>query len=254
MVQELFFTETAEYADVVLPSASFAETDGTFTNTERRVQRVRKAIEPLPGKTNWQILMELGNKLGYPMDYNSPADIFAEMASLTPAYGGINYSRIENQGLQWPCPDLNHPGTPYLHAKTFSKGKGSFQNIEHTPPAELPDKEYPFLLSTGRILYHYNVTTPYSESLFSMWNEEYAEMNPHDAAQLQLSYGDTVKVHSRRGEAITKIQVTDRVPPGMIWMSFHYKDSPANALTSDAIDPITQTGEYKVCAVQIEKI
>ena len=253
VVQELFLTETAEYADVILPAASFAETDGTFTNTERRVQRVRKAIEPLPGLANWQAIMDLSNRMGYPMNYRHPEEIFAEMASLTPSYTGISYARLENGSIQWPCPTPDHPGTPYLHAQAFTRGKGLFQSIEHIPPAEMPDGNYPFLLSTGRILYHYNVTTPYSPAIQSIWPEEYAEVNPEDAARLGVDYGDKVKVYSRRGELSTRIQVTDRVPPGVIWMSFHYKDSPTNALTSDAVDPITKTGEYKICAVNMVK-
>ncbi len=254
VVHELFLTETAEYADVILPAASFAETDGTFTNTERRVQRVRKAIEPLPGKANWQAIAELCGKMGCPADYVSAEEIFNEMASLTPSYGGISYPRIEQKGIQWPCPTADHPGTPYLHANSFVRGKGLFQSIEHVPPAELPDQKYPYLLSTGRILYHYNVTTPYSASINSMWSQEYAEVNPEDAARLGLSTGDTARVTSRRGEVTTKVRVTDRVPPGMVWMSFHYGDTPTNALTSAALDPITKTGEYKACAIKIEKI
>lgn len=253
VVQELFLTETAEYADVVLPAASFAETDGTFTNTERRVQRVRKAIEPLPGRANWQAMMALGTKMGYPMHYRNPEEIFVEMAALTPSYAGISYARLEEKGVQWPCPTCEHPGTPYLHAQCFTRGKGLFQAIDHIPPAELPDKEYPYLLSTGRILYHYNVTTPYSAGIQSMWSEECAEVNPDDAARLGVETGGRVKVASRRGELVTKIQVTDRVPPGVIWMSFHYKESPTNVLTSHAVDPVTKTGEYKVCAVKIKK-
>jgi len=253
VVHELFLTETAEYADVVLPAASFAETDGTFTNTERRVQRVRRAIEPLPGRTNWQVFMSLCAKMGYPVQYKDTGEIFSEMASLTPSYAGISYGRIEEKGLQWPCPTPEHPGTPYLHAQHFTRGKGLFQSIDHIPPAELPDGEYPFLLSTGRILQHYNVTTPYSAGINSIWSEEYAEVNPDDAARLDVETGNRVKVASRRGELITRVRVTDRVPPGVIWMSFHYKDSPTNVLTSHAVDPITKTGEYKVCAVRIEK-
>lgn len=254
VVHELFLTETAEYADVVLPAASFAETDGTFTNTERRVQRVRKAIEPLTGKTNWQIIMALSTKMGYPMHYRNTEEIFAEMASLTPSYAGINYSRIEKEGIQWPCPTPDYPGTPFLHAGSFTRGKGLFQAIDHIPPAELPDREYPFLLSTGRVLYHYNVTTPYSAGIRSLWSEEYAEVNPDDAARLGVETGSKVKVISRRGEVVTRVQVTDRVPPGIIWMSFHYRETPTNVLTSYAVDPVSKTGEYKVCAVKIEKI
>lgn len=252
VVQELFLTETAAYADVILPAASFAETDGTFSNTERRVQRVRQAIEPLPGQANWQVITTLLNKMGCPSQYDNPEQIFDEMAALTPSYAGINYARIDKQGIQWPCPTCDHPGTPCLHTAEFTRGKGLFQGIDHVPPAELPDEEYPFLLSTGRILYHYNVTTPYSAGIYSLWNEEMAEVNPEDAAKLGICTGDQVKVSSRRGEAITKVQVTDRVPPGVIWMSFHYTETPTNALTSDAVDPITKTGEYKVCAVKVE--
>jgi formate dehydrogenase alpha subunit len=254
VVQELFMTETAVYADVVLPAASFAETDGTFTNTERRVQRVRQAIQPLPGRTNWQVIAELLERMGCAASYSKAEEIFTEMSSLTPSYGGINYDRIDKKGLQWPCLDCNHPGTPYLHGQCFTRGKGLFQGIDHIPPAEMPDKDYPFLLSTGRILQHYNVTTPYSMGIQSIWNEEMAELNPQDAERLGVVSGDKVWVASRRGELTTKVKVTDRVPPGMIWMSFHYTESPTNALTSSAVDPITKTGEYKVCAVKIEKL
>jgi len=254
VVHELFLTETAAYADVILPAASFAETDGTFTNTERRVQRVRKAIEPLPGKTNWQTMIALCEKMGHPMSYSTAEEIFLEMASLTPSYGGINYTRIDEKGLQWPCPTAEHPGTPYLHANSFVRGKGFFQSIEHIPPAEMPDQEYPFLLSTGRILYRYNVTTPYSAGIASMWSDEYAEVNPEDAARLGFVSGDIARVSSRRGEVTTKVTVTDRVPPGMVWMSFHYGETPTNVLTSAALDPITKTSEYKVCAIKIKKM
>ncbi len=253
VVHELFLTETAEYADVVLPAASFAETDGTFTNTERRVQRVRKAIEPLSGLSNWQVFLSLAERMGFSWPYEDVVEIFDEMASLTPSYAGINYNRINEKGIQWPCPTTCHPGTPCLHTDCFTRGKGLFQGIGHIPPAELPDKEYPFLLSTGRILQHYNVTTVYSSGINSLWPEEYAEVNPDDAVRLGIDSGDKIKVVSRRGELFTRVQVTDRVPPGMIWMSFHYKDSPTNVLTSHAVDPITKTGEYKVCAVKIEK-
>lgn len=254
VVQELFLTETAEYADVVLPAASFAECNGTFTNTERRVQRVRKAIEPIPGQANWETICQMVTRMGYPMNYESPDDIWDEMASLTPSMKGINYGRLENKSLQWPCPSTDHPGTPYLHAGKFTRGLGLFQPSEHIPPGEIPDEEYPFLLSTGRILYHYNVTTPYSKGISSIWDKEMAEVNPLDAEKLGLVTGSQVKVTSRRGEAITAVKVTDRVLPGVIWMSFHYTATPTNALTSHHLDPITGTGEYKVAAVKIEKI
>ncbi len=255
VVQELFLTETAEYADVILPAASFAECDGTFTNTERRVQRVRQAIEPIPGQANWQTICQMVTRMGYPMNYNHPREIWDEMASLSPSMAGINYERIEQMnGIQWPCPAMDHPGTPVLHVGKFTRGLGLFQPSEHIPPAEMPDAEYPFLLSTGRILQHYNVTTPYSGGISSIWNKEMSELNPQDAEKLGVKTGDKLKVTSRRGEAITQVKVTERVMPGVIWMSFHYTDTPTNALTSDGLDPITGTGEYKVAAVKLEKI
>lgn len=254
VVQELFMTETAQYADVILPGASFAEGDGTFTNTERRVQRVRKAIEPLAGLADWQTVSELLTRMGMPAAYRDPSEIFDEMAALTPSYAGISYQRIEKEGMHWPCPHPAHPGTPILHVGAFSRGKGSFQAIDHVPPGEMPDEDYPFLLSTGRVLQHYNVTTAYSPGIMALWNEEHAWVNPEDAHSLGVETGGTVRVASRRGELETKIQVTDRVPPGMVWMSFHHAQSPANALTSHFLDPVSGTGEYKVCAIKVEKL
>jgi formate dehydrogenase alpha subunit len=255
VVQELFMSETAKLADVILPGASFAEKDGTFSSSERRVQRVRKAIEPIgDSRPDWWIICEIAKRMGYPMEYAHPEQIFNEMAALTPSYGGINYERIEHTGLQWPCPTLDHPGTPVLHTKSFARGKGLFKAIEHTPPAEMPDEEYPYLLSTGRILYHYNVTTRYSSALDAHRPEEMAMIHPADAATLGVCTGDKVRVTSRRGSVVTKVDVTDKVLTGMIWMSFHYRETPTNELTVNAFDPVSKTGEYKVAAVQIEKI
>lgn len=254
VVQELFLTETAQFADVILPAASFAECDGTFTNTERRVQRVRKAIEPKPGQANWQTICQMVTRMGYPMAYEHPHDIWKEMAANSPSMAGINYDRLENESLQWPCPTAEHPGTPFLHGGKFTRGQGLFQPSEHIPPGEVPDQEYPYLLSTGRILFHYNVTTPYSTGISSVWDREMAEVNPLDAEKLGIETGSLVKVTSRRGEVTTAVRVTERVLPGVIWMSFHYASTPTNELTSAVLDPITGTGEYKVCAVKIEPI
>ncbi len=255
VVQDLFLTETAAYADVILPGSSFAEKDGTFTNTERRVQMVRKATPPLPGQADWETICQMATRMGYRMHYNHPREIWEEMASLSPSMAGITYKRIEEQnGLQWPCPTLEHAGTPFLHAGKFTRGLGLFQPSEHIPAGEMPDAEYPFLLSTGRILQHFNVTTPYSDGISSVWKKEMAEINPADAEKLGLQNGDRAKITSRRGEVITHVKVTERVLPGVIWMSFHYASTQTNALTSNHLDPITGTGEYKVAAVKIEKV
>lgn len=257
VVQNLFLTETAKLADVVLPGASFAEKDGTFTNTERRVQRVRQAINPIGGScADWRIIMNLSCKMGYLMSYKHPSEIMDEIASLSPIYAGVSFERIEESGLQWPVPDKNHPGTPYLHDKgKFSCGIARFMPIEHQPPGEEPDTEYPFLLSTGRILYHYNITTPgYSKNLTSFRSEEQTMIHPEDAKRLNIQDQEIICVSSRRGKVKTKAWVTDRVPPGVIWMSFHYLDTPTNELTSGNLDKTTKTYEYKVCAVKVEKL
>jgi len=255
VVQELFMSETAKLAHVVLPGASFAEKDGTFTNAERRVQLVRKAIDPIADtRADWWIVCEIAKRMGYPMEYSWPGDIWDEMAALSPIFSGMNYQRLEHQGLQWPCPSLDHPGTAILHTKTFTRGLGLLKGIDHIPPAELPDEEYPYLLSTGRILSHYNVTTRQSRALSEYVPEEAAMVHPMDAKNLSVCDGDRLRVTSRRGSVTTGVQVTDKVQPGMIWMSFHHATTPTNELTVHAFDPISQTGEYKICAVQLEKV
>lgn len=254
VAQDLFLSESALYADVFLPAACYAEKDGTFTNTERRVQRVRRAVPP-PGeaRADWEILCDLSGRMGYEMHYDSPAEIMEEIRRLTPSYGGITYERIEKVGLQWPCPTLDHPGTRYLHKGTFPRGKGLLQGIEYKPAEELPDEEYPILLTTGRKLIHYNVMTRYSDSLLTLDPYERAEINPVDAEKIGVGDDDQIRVTSRRGSVVTRIRVTDKVSPGVIFMTFHYKESPANELTNAVFDPIAKTGEYKVCAVKIEK-
>jgi predicted molibdopterin-dependent oxidoreductase YjgC len=255
VAQNLFMTETAKYADVFLPAACYAEKDGTFTNTERRVQRVRKAVEP-PGqcRADWQIIADLSCRLGHEMHYDSPEEIFDEMRSLVPSYAGITYERIDKTGLQWPCPDTDHPGTKFLHANGFTRGKGLLQGIEYEAPAELCSEEYPILLTTGRMLYHYNIMTRYSANLEGLRPHELAQINPIDAAALALGEGDMARVTSRRGSITTHVTVTDTVPEGVVFMTFHYKESPVNELTNAAFDPVTKTAEFKVCAVRIEKV
>lgn len=256
VVQDLFLTETAMLADVVLPGASFAEKDGTFSNTERRVQRVRKAIEPLAGKADWEVIVDILTRLGYPHDYSSASEVFDEMAALTPQYAGMSFSRLEQAGLQWPCPTEEHPGTKYLHEGKFSRGLGRFTPVDFTPSAELPDEEFPFVLNTGRRLYHYHTgtMTRRTKGLNTIYDQESIEINPDDACKLGICEGDMVKVSSRRGSVTAKANVTKRVPQGMVFTSFHFAEVAVNFLTNSARDPIAKIPELKVAAVKIEKI
>ena len=255
VVQDIFLTETARYADVVLPAACYAEKDGTFTNTERRVQRVRKATEaPGQARADWEIIADLSGRMGYPMEYGSPADIFEEIRTLTPTYAGMTYERVEGCGLQWPCPDLDHPGTPYLHEDTFPRGRGRLMGVEYEEPAELITDDYPLLLTTGRMLYQYNISTRQSAILDSLASHEQTEINPEDARSIGLNDGDELRVTSRRGSVVTRAKVTERVPAGILFMTFHFSETAANELTNSASDPISKTAEYKVCAIRIEKV
>lgn len=256
VVQDIFLTETAMLADVVLPGASFAEKDGTFSNTERRVQRVRKAIEPLSDRADWEVIAEVLTRMGYPHNYSSASDVFDEMVCVTPQYAGMSYARLEAGGLQWPCPTKEHPGTKYLHDGKFSRGLGQFTPVEFEPPAELPDAEYPFVLNTGRRLYHYHTgtMTRRAKGLNTIYGEESTEVNPLDARKLDICEGDQVKVSSRRGSIMVKVNVTDRVPQGMVFTSFHFSEVAVNFLTNSARDPIAKIPELKVAAVKVEKI
>ncbi len=255
VVQDIFMSETAKLADVVLPGASFAEKTGTFTNTERRVQMVRQAIKPIGNaKADSEIICEISKRLGVELNFNNTADIMDEVASLTPQYTGISHERLGIKGLQWPVPNQEHPGTKFLHEGKFTRGKGLFTVIDYQLPDELPDEEYPFLLSTGRKLSHYNIMTRNSAGLDSYSPEELAEMNPIDAKKLGIEDGEKVRVASRRGELETKVRVTDKVLPGMLFMTLHYKESPANVLTNAAYDRVSKTYEYKVCGVRVDRI
>lgn len=258
VVQDLFLTETAELADAVLPAASFAEVDGTFTNTERRVQRVRQAVEP-PGlaKPDWVILSELATRFGYPMAYHHPSEIWDEIARHTPIFSGIDYGRIELQGIQWPCPTPDHPGTPYLHKDSFGPEKGSFQTVPHVPMAEPPDPEYPLVLTTGRrrSTYHTGTQTGRVQGFEVLVPQELLEVSPADAAALGLRDGEEVELVSRRGRVRVAARVTERSPAGVVFLSFHFpRKTLTNLLTTDAYDPITETPEFKACAVRVEKI
>ena len=257
VVQDIFLSETAELADVILPGVSFAEKDGTFTNTERRVQRVRKAVEPVgKSRADWEITCQVGKKMGSKgFDFKNAPQIMDEIASLTPSYGGIGYKRLEKDGLQWPCPTQEHPGTPILHTQQFTRGKGQFIPLEYKPPMELPDKQYPLVLTTGRSLYHFHTGTMTRrvEGLNVLMREGEVEINPADAAKLGIADGDKVKVASRRGEVVAKANVTEASPAGVVFMTFHFAESPANRLTNPALDPVAKIPEYKVCAVRVEK-
>ncbi len=257
VVQDIFLTETAALADVVLPSACFAEKEGTFSNTERRVQRVRKAVEP-PGqaRTDWEIVADLSSRMGYAMKYDSAKQIMDEVNTLAPSYAGITYDRIEKTGLQWPCPTKDHPGTRFLHKDRFSRGLGLFAAIEFVPPAELPDKKFPLILSTGRVLYHYHTgtMTRQAEGPMQRYPQSLVEIHPKDAEKYGIGEGQTVKVTSRRGAVEAKAVVTERSQEGTIFMNFHFKETAVNQLTNPALDPIGKIPEYKVCAVKVEAV
>jgi formate dehydrogenase alpha subunit len=256
-VQDIFLNETAEFADVVLPGACFAEKDGTFTNTERRVQLIRKALDP-PGESqpDWQILVELAQRLGADWSYGDASEVFDEMATLTPQYGGMSHVRLEQGGLQWPCPDPGHAGTPILHVERFARGLGAFQPTTYLPPAELPDETYPLYLSTGRTLYHWHGGTlsRRSPGLDMLAPEAEVEIHPEDAEKYGVVDGAEIRVRSRRGEIIARAFLTKRSPPGVLFMSFHYAEAAANILTATHIDPIAKIPEYKISAVQIETL
>jgi formate dehydrogenase alpha subunit len=258
VVQDIFLSETAELADIVLAGVSFAEKDGTFTNTERRVQRVRKAIEPVGNsKPDWWITCELGKRMeGKGFDFAHPAEIMEEISKLTPSYGGISYERLEGSGLPWPCPTKDHPGTPILHRERFTRGRGKFIPLSYKPSKELPDEGYPLILTTGRNLYHYHTGTMTRRvaGLNVLRREGEVEINPEDASSLGIKDGEKVKVISRRGEVEARAKVTEVSPVGVVFMTFHFAESPANRLTNPVVDPVAKIPEYKVCAVRIERI
>jgi formate dehydrogenase (NADP+) alpha subunit len=263
VVQDIFLTETAEYADVVLPARCWGEAEGTYTNTDRRIQRVRKAVEPHPGvKEDWQILCELSTRLGYPMRYESSEEIWNEIREVAgELYGGISYARLEKEySLHYPCPDINHPGTKILHHGFYDKGNekvSAFVPVGYTAPIELPDKDYPFTLTTGRRYESYNThsqTRHYAEGVKIRQKEETIDIHPDDAAALGILDGALVKVSSRRGELEVKAKVTEQVVPGLVFMSFHWAEVPTNVLTINEFDPISGTAEFKACAVQIELV
>jgi formate dehydrogenase major subunit/formate dehydrogenase alpha subunit len=258
VVQDIFLTETARLADVVLPATSFAEKEGTFSNTERRVARVRQVIPPLSdSRPDWQIFTELSQRLGYPMNYADPEAIFQEIRQVTPSYAGITYVRLETEGgLQWPCPTTDHPGTVYLHRGKFTRGKGAFFAIDHRDPAEMPDADYPLILTTGRLLYQYHTGTMSRRApgLEERAPECRVEIAASDAIDFGIGDGEPVRVKTRRGEIVARAQVSPKAVAGTIFVPFHYFEASANKLTIAALDPVAKIPEYKVCAVKIEKV
>lgn len=259
VVDDLFLTETAKFADVVLPGRSYAEKEGTFSNTERRVQRIRTAVT-IPGETrlDTDIFIDLMNRMGYPQPQLTAAEIMDEIAELTPSFAGISHARLDQKellgrGLQWPCTSAEHEGTPILHVGTFTRGMGKYSLAEYVPPAEQPDDEFPYILTTGRVLAQYNACamTDKTPGLNEMSGYSFIEINTEDAEALGIQTGDRVKVTSRRGEIESTAHVSDKTNPGQTWMPFHFQDGNANWLTNAALDRICSTPEYKVCAVRI---
>ncbi|PYZ94582.1 formate dehydrogenase [Salipaludibacillus keqinensis] len=264
VVQDLFMTETAELADVVLPAKGWAEVEGTYTNTDRRVQRVRKAVSAQGiALDDWKILSDLATLMGYPMNYQSSEQIWNEVRQTAPhLYGGMSYERLEKEmSLQYPCPDETHPGTAIIHQELHLKGKkdrlAPFTPVDYTEPVELPDQNYPFTLTTGRRYEPYNTHTQtkyYPDTLKRKQFEETVDIHPDDAERLTIKNGEYVLVSSRRGEVKVKARITEEVQPNLVFMSFHWPEVPTNVLTINEFDPISGTAEYKACAVNVKKI
>jgi len=257
VVQDIFLTETAAVADVVLPATCFAEKEGTFTNSERKVQRVRKAVDaPGVARPDWEILNELMSRLGYENTFTNPKEIMDEFASVATKYGGISYDRIEKEGLQWPCTTPDHPGTKYLHKDQFAKGIGTFHPVEYLEPAEVTDEEYPLILTTGRILYHFHTRTMTGreDGLNAIEGKNYIEISHGTASVLGIEDKELVAVSSRRGRIEVRARVSEKVADGIVFIPFHFAIESANRLTHEALDPTTNIPELKVCAVRVEKI
>ncbi len=265
LVQDIFMNETGQFADIILPASSFAEKDGTFTNSDRRVQRVRTAL-PAPGqaRADWEIISDLAQRVEKLLEkehsagfvFKHPANIWQEMAELTPTFAGINYERIDQEnGVHWPCPSEDHPGTPYLFSDDFPRGRGRFVTLQYRPSSELPDDDYPLILSTGRVLYHWHGGTMTRRSqLDHIYPEALVEINPEDAKRLGIQDHAHVRVRSRRGEIQVKAAITERSPQGTVFIPFHFAEAAANELTRDARDPHAKIPDYKVSSVVIEPI
>jgi len=257
VVQDIFLTETAELAHVVLPACAFLEKSGTVSNTERRVQMMNKVVSP-PGqaKDDWWIITEVAKRMGVNWNYKKPKDIFAEIRKVTPSYAGMTYERIRKELLQWPCPTEDHPGTQFLHRDRFSRGLGVLTPIEYTSPAEEIDAEYPLIMTTGRLLDHFHTGTMSRNSKVLNENvpEGYVELNPNDAQNYNIKDGETISISSRRGSLRVKTKVTEKTKPNVVFFPWHFFEAAANKLTNDALDPLCKIPEYKVCSCRIEKV
>jgi len=256
VVQELFLTETTEFAHLVIPGASFLEKDGTFTNLERRIQRIRKAVEPPNGVLpDWQVVSDVASRMGYPMKYAHPSEIMDEIARLTPSLAGVSYERLEGEGLQWPVPAAGHSGTALMHGERFPRGKARFVPVDYLPPGEDPGDAYPFVLVTGRILQHYNCGAQTRRTdIVQLVDVDVLEMHPTDAAALGLREGETVRLVSARGEAVLPVTMSERVQRGQLFTSFHFPTVAINMLLSSSADESSKCPEYKVSAVRVEKL
>ncbi len=253
VVHDLFLNETAAYAHVFLPGASFLEKDGTFTNAERRIGRVRKAIPPMAGLAEWEVIMKLSAALGYPMHYTHPSEIMDEIARLTPTFAGVSYAKLDELGsVQWPCNEKAPEGTPIMHIGGFARGKGKFVLTEYVPTDERTGPRFPLLLTTGRILSQYNVGAQTRRTANNVWHDEdILEIHPHDAENRGINEGDRVALISRAGDTSMRAHITERVQPGVVYTTFHHPESGANVITTDYSDWATNCPEYKVTAVEV---
>jgi len=255
VVQDIFLNETAKFAHVFLPGASFLEKDGTFTNAERRISRVRKVMDPLSGKADWEVTVMLSNALGYPMNYTHPSQVMDEIARLTPTFTGVSYKKLDEGSIQWPCNEVSPDGTPVMHTVDFTRGLGKFMVTEYVPTNERSSRKFPLILTTGRILSQYNVGAQTRRTDNVVWfDEDRLEIHPSDAEMRGISTDDWVGIRSRAGETVLRARVTERVQPGVVYTTFHFPESGANVITTDNSDWATNCPEYKVTAVEVEPV
>jgi formate dehydrogenase major subunit len=257
VVQDIFLNETAKYAHVLLPGTSFLEKDGTFTNAERRISRVRQVMPPLPGLADWEVTVKLANALGYPMHYDHPEQIMDEIASLTPTFAGVSYAKIERLGsVQWPCnEDTDEAGTAVMHVDRFVRGKGRFMITQYVATDEKVTRKYPLLMTTGRILSQYNVGAQTRRTPNNQWHDEdRLDIHPHDAEERGIKANDWVGIESRAGTTVLRAVITERMQPGVVFTTFHFPESGANVITTDSSDWATNCPEYKVTAVEVTKV